>query len=342
MEYLPSKKLQVALALVILVGGVGFLLVKSLPHLLTKASSASLYQRPTDQLAAAAAIAEVDSDRDGLKDWEESLWKSDPRNGDTDRDGLSDGDEVKTGHSPIKAGPNDLLGSKNSKDPLGYVPENLSETDKLAREFFARYLQASNGGKEQLTNEQQERIALDITSKADIPIKETYFLSDDIKKIPASRDNIETYGRKIANLLFENQDLFNLKDLELIQTAFSTEDPKERVERLSELSIFLKKYERIVTQLRDMDVPENALPSHLSLINGYQVILDNERKFKDSGNDPLSSLIALKGYKAGSAMIAQSLIELKAYFAESNMNLPITIIPSTNQSAISPSDFQQP
>ncbi len=37
----------------------------------------------------------LDSDSDGLKDWEEALWGTDPHNPDTDGDGVSDGDFAK-------------------------------------------------------------------------------------------------------------------------------------------------------------------------------------------------------------------------------------------------------
>ena len=35
-----------------------------------------------------------DSDNDGLKDWEEVLWKTDPNNPDSDGDGMNDNEEV--------------------------------------------------------------------------------------------------------------------------------------------------------------------------------------------------------------------------------------------------------
>jgi len=53
--------------------------------------------------------AQLDSDNDGLKDWEEKLWGTDPNNPDTDGDGVKDGEELKQGRDPLKPGPDDKL-----------------------------------------------------------------------------------------------------------------------------------------------------------------------------------------------------------------------------------------
>ena len=50
------------------------------------------------------ALIDKDSDSDGLKDWEETLWKTDPKNPDSDGDSYLDGLEVKNGYSPSGAG----------------------------------------------------------------------------------------------------------------------------------------------------------------------------------------------------------------------------------------------
>jgi len=50
-----------------------------------------------------------DSDNDGLKDWEEELYHTDPYNADTDNDGFLDGEEVATGTNPRVKAPGDKL-----------------------------------------------------------------------------------------------------------------------------------------------------------------------------------------------------------------------------------------
>ncbi len=54
-------------------------------------------------------VPDTDTDRDGLTNKEESYWNTDFQNPDTDGDGFKDGEEVASGHNPLKRGPNDLL-----------------------------------------------------------------------------------------------------------------------------------------------------------------------------------------------------------------------------------------
>jgi hypothetical protein len=54
-------------------------------------------------------LTDLDSDSDGLKDWEENLYRTDPHKPDTDGDETPDGEEIKLGRDPTKKGPNDKL-----------------------------------------------------------------------------------------------------------------------------------------------------------------------------------------------------------------------------------------
>lgn len=56
-----------------------------------------------------ASQQRVDTDNDGLEDWEEALWGTDAALADTDADGTPDGTEVREGRNPKKAGPNDAV-----------------------------------------------------------------------------------------------------------------------------------------------------------------------------------------------------------------------------------------
>ncbi|MBL7155510.1 MAG: hypothetical protein ISS88_03385 [Candidatus Portnoybacteria bacterium] len=50
-----------------------------------------------------------DTDSDGLRDWEEELYKTSPYDPDTDNDGYLDGEEINSGHNPLVKGPGDEI-----------------------------------------------------------------------------------------------------------------------------------------------------------------------------------------------------------------------------------------
>ncbi len=72
----------------------------------------------------------LDTDKDGLPDFEEKLWRTNPTSADTDGDGTSDGEEVSKNRNPNRAGPGDTLAT-----PLTVVeqPSTLKETDTHKR-----------------------------------------------------------------------------------------------------------------------------------------------------------------------------------------------------------------
>jgi len=75
---------------------------------------------------------EKDSDNDGLKDWEENLYKTDSVNPDTDADGYLDGEEINSGHNPLVKGPND----QQAFYPLP-IGDKYNITDKIFTDLDA-------------------------------------------------------------------------------------------------------------------------------------------------------------------------------------------------------------
>lgn len=322
------------------IAGIAFLATKYSASFNKFSGKSAVYERPLEQLAAAAAIATVDTDNDGLKDWEESLWKSNPKEADSDRDGTNDGDEVALRRNPTKAGPEDKLDPKNVDASGKAIPENLSETDKIAREFFARYLQASNGGKRELSIEEQEQLVLEITSRANTPIKETYYFVTDIVRVSDSKAAKEKYASELLKILVADKTIFEFKDLIIIRDAFSLEAGVERETLLKELDPFLAQYQTSIATLRKIQVPESAVASHLTLLNGYKIVLESEKKFKEFNTEPISSLDALKGYRLGSNQMTAALIQLKILLEGEGIPFPISVQESTGkESEVTPADF---
>ena len=71
-----------------------------------------------------------DGDGDGLKSWEEIIWKTDPQNPDTDGDGVSDGNEIEQGKDPLVKGggdPNRTPLTQEIKTVEGGLTEELAK-----------------------------------------------------------------------------------------------------------------------------------------------------------------------------------------------------------------------
>ena len=111
--------------------------IQNQPKILTAAVSKTADENP-------------DSDRDGLKDWEERLWGTNPNNPDTDGDGAPDGQEIKLGRNPLKPPPDSLDATQSAKKRL---PDESNAEEKkstlsadIARNFFSDYVSLKNQG----------------------------------------------------------------------------------------------------------------------------------------------------------------------------------------------------
>src|SRR3989338_5123125 len=90
-------------AIILVIGFIGFVLLRA-ERIETVQNTLSQETR-----SKATEILNRDRDGDGLKDWEEELWKTDMEKADTDGDGTTDGDEILTERDPLTPGPNDKL-----------------------------------------------------------------------------------------------------------------------------------------------------------------------------------------------------------------------------------------
>lgn len=89
-------------------------------------------------------LALGDRDQDGLFDWEEALWGTDPDKRDTDGDGVSDGEETKSGRSPLTPGPDEVTAA-----PILRIPQRAPHGPKKTGTPSTQSAQetgAGNGG----------------------------------------------------------------------------------------------------------------------------------------------------------------------------------------------------
>src|SRR5689334_1381538 len=128
-----NKQILISLSLAVVILAVSFFTSSYykgslLPSFFKKDNPSVLTQEGANQ---ASAFLQSDADGDGLKYWEEALWKTDPNKFDTDGDGTGDGQEVREGRNPLIAGVDDTLTPIQSLDPKNIDVTSTSTENSL-------------------------------------------------------------------------------------------------------------------------------------------------------------------------------------------------------------------
>lgn len=259
------------------------------------------------------SLADKDSDNDGLKDWEESLWKTDPNLRDTDKDGTSDSDEVKQNRNPTVKGPKDklvdypLVTSKNTFENN----QKLDYTARFARDVFSRYMTLKQAGVP-ITPAEQEHLAELIAEDYEGGVPAKRYKESDLKIGPDdSSISIKIYGNEMGLAIFANS--FGSRNEGVILKESLEKDDPRIAEELLKIS---GAYKKILGESLKVIVPPSAVPIHLKVLNAYSeiiVIIDGMAKVFD---DPLTSLIAIKNYQPATLNLSNAFADAKKYFRD--------------------------
>jgi len=238
----------------------------------------------------------TDTDGDGLKDWEEPLWRTNPENADSDSDGTNDGDEIAAGRNPTVAGPDDLLSkteAPNDATISGQTAQDteITDTDVVSRELFASIVALKQG--EQYDNEAISSITKSIAQNyTELQDTKTYYLTD----IKSTDDNtpasLREYGNNVGKAMRSFSLRTNASEMNIIASAI--EDKKE----LEKLPTIINAYNRLVSDLAGIKTPSDVSAIHLAWINHYNKIGIALGNIKYLHDDPTRALYGITQYNS--------------------------------------------
>lgn len=263
-------------------------------------------------------LKEQDTDGDGLKDWEESLWLTDVKIKDTDGDGTPDGEEVAAGRNPAVKGPNDIIKAVETAKGNTASSTPWTATDKISRELFAKYMSLRQSGKE-LTPEIEAQLIQGVIEKhnfAKIPEYAYEFESFKISK--DSPELLRRYGNTIGTIIKTNAVKAvdskgrPVHEIFILERALTEGNEEE----LKQLEPIITAYENIVSALLKVEVPQSAAQIHLRLINNFSLSIEADKSFSELFNDPVSGMTGLVTYKQGSIGTTQAFKDLRTYFKD--------------------------
>lgn len=247
----PHKNLYISGLVALTILAVGFYVNhKSNNVVVTKIIDGSHHASTTKSLG------DLDSDHDGLPEWEESLYGSNAHNPDTDGDGTTDGGEVAEGRSPTKAGPDDKLAV--IEDPN--FATSSTDTIGIRKDFFAKYLALQS-------KDIRETTYRDLI-KGFNPIK--YRPTGQIVDLNISGDNsteaLRAYGNAFGKIIKKYTSVHtNRTEEEIIADGLKAKNDGP----LKELQLPSVVYKKFSLDLKALKTPSSLAKSHLLIVNGY-------------------------------------------------------------------------
>jgi hypothetical protein len=246
-------------------------------------------------------VAITDTDGDGLADWEEALWKTDPANQDTDGDGTSDGEEVSQGRNPSIKGPND----KDEPIKTTASSSELTLREKFSREFFADYLKLKQSGNwndasaSTLINEMTEGL------KGSLSAGKSYTEAD-LKSRGSSAADMKAFGNELVLMLSRTTHQSKKNELELLVEWLETQDKSV----LEKMDVIVKSYKGMSEQSPELVVPEKLLTRYVSLVNDFNLMYTLIQSFRNVDKDAISALAAVSTYENTSLKMFKDLLDV--------------------------------
>lgn len=245
-----------------------------------------------------------DSDNDGLRDWEEALYHTDPHNPDTDGDGTPDGEEVKLGRDPLKpntsknpAEPNDLMATSTPEIVSAGSTQSENLTKRLAEEVGKQIIvqriahpdipfDPQSAGQDLV-----DRFADSVPDEVPLVLTEKDIVIGHDTSTSAVKIYVNGLQRAIGT---------NFKGLGAQLTIYIFEDTLNTGDysKLTALDSYLAAYARTIDQLKKLTVPPQFVHLHAQYLNLAIAQQDAVKKMREAETDPVGALVGAKQYIA--------------------------------------------
>lgn len=311
-KYLPSKKFSISLGIAILIILIAVIINYS------RESNYKVGNGLTVENSLSSALTDansIDTDKDGLPDWQETLYGTDPKKADTDGDGTNDGDEIKAGRDPLKANtapagqkPNDYIDAKIIAKDKQTEDEyaKLSTTDKMARDLVSNIL-ASQPTSGSMTEDQINYLVQNAISNMPQKQYSGITTTNDLKFID-SQEYTDAFIKVYYNQTERYRKIIG-KDLSIINIdATSTKEIKnEKMQMDSITSVYQSIVDNIKKSIFPMNPNAQATSVLLSIINDFEKLIQIDNDLIKSKNDMPSYVSILANYEVITSDLVKSL-----------------------------------
>ena len=315
-RYLPSKQFSF-IVLSIAVVGVMVWIASVVPQAALESRTPGAVSVEKKILLSGNAL---DTDGDGLKDWEESLWGTDAQNADTDGDGTNDKKEILAGRNPLLAGPDDSLPSPEALISGNALPdEDDTVTGKITKDVIREYVRLVRSGVDVGESELAE-ISRQITAKSvrEVVVTSDKYTADNLSVIDgvAPSSAIKKYGNGIAEA-WTIDDMQNSPSREagIIERGIIKSD----FDALKELSPIMEQYSSLEKRLLSVPVPAVFSFYHLDMVNGVAEMRRALGVVRSFPEDPVAGMYGLAQYRAAAEKTSAALGKITSLMSRLNV-----------------------
>ncbi len=245
-----------------------------------------------DDSNAAFKFSKLDTDKDGLRDWEEDVWGTDKNNPDTDGDGVPDGQEVQEDRDPNKTGDDSLTDSRLASVYSAYkrhALQNINVTNEISNRILPHSLLLANdlqNNPSLVTTRNTDKLIDPIV--AQYRVEESSYALADLKLTSVTPDSLSNYFVEI---------------LEIANSGLASPAGNEVTLSMNQNNVNLDKqlnnYRQVVSRVQNMSVPSSLGEPHLKVLNNFATMESVFKVLASAGdNDPAKSLYAVEELKS--------------------------------------------
>jgi len=284
-KYLPSKRFTYLMVGIIILGLV-FFIVSGIFFGKNSYIALNKQAKLQNEKITIDNLLQKDSDSDGVMDWEEALWGTDPNNK-TTFNGMSDSDYIKQKRADLKV---------SDESELAQNGENLTETDKFAQQFFASLSAMKQNGQIDQTTINNVSTSLgqnivdpnlvDTYTEKDITLSENDGVSEQNTYYTNAKKLFETYKKEGLG-----------SELEIVSEIVSSGKVENEQDAIDKLTNIANAYQKFAQKMLELKVPESLAQYHIRIINSANNTGISVRNMIKIIDDPIVGLSGLSQYQ---------------------------------------------
>ncbi len=269
---------SVLVALLLILGAY----VLSSPNLIQRVDAGSIED-------ALKAYATKDSDSDGLEDWREAVYGTDPNNPKSFNGEVTDGEAVEQGlvkprfssEEPQQSTPTDIPGINAKPDTV---------TSQFSRKLLEQYL-LTRGSEKPSSDDIYKFVETAVKTLPDNWENKAY-KSTDVKVSGSGKTAVEAYVKQLGAILTSYSVLGEADSAEYFYSLVAKEDKTS----VLKLEAHAKQYKDIGKSMLSLSVPAEVAPAHLRLANAFSHMGYVVEGLSLYTKDPLLSMVSANQY----------------------------------------------